>query len=59
MTPGKTITCWPSVMCIAVCQAHQLPPPDVLILQSDFRGRRLEHHRLPFHHALRFAALRA
>lgn len=55
MTPGETVTCWPTLIAVAVCRAYGLRAPDVLLLQTDFKHRRLEHHRLPFNVALQFA----
>lgn len=55
MTPGETVTCWPTLIAVAVCRAYGLRAPDVFILQTDFKRRRLEHHRLPFNVALQFA----
>lgn len=49
----RALSCWPSVMCIAVCAAWRIEPPRVFLIQVDHKMRRLEHFYLPFREALR------
>lgn len=48
----RALSCWPSIVSVAVCAAWRLEPPHVLLIQVDHKMRRLEHFTLPFYHAM-------
>lgn len=48
-------TCWPSIICVAVCAAWRFEPPNVLMIQVDEKRRPMGYFKMRFQDALRTA----